>query len=266
MTLRNGDTLRLMSGSYALTQKVLQTVGRHRGRRPLPVHPFARGQSSMLRLPASAHPVRRSATCSLLPSIPRLIWWPSPTSTSRGSSRCRTLPQDPRLPGLARAARGRQGRELGERLDAGPHAPPGRVRSDEEREGGLRSEAALQHAAGNTTARRICSPKDLQDADRHPGILEPLAAFRRSAALRSGIVGKIREVHTFSNKGSEMAEPLPARAIQCRPRSTGMSGSASAPTCFEGVFTGAMAAGIGFRIGTLGDIGCRPVRPIARSS
>ena len=44
------------------------------------------------------------------------------------------------------------------------------------------------------------------------------------ALVRSGIVGKIREVHTFSNKSWGDDKPLPEGTIQSRHRSTGTSG------------------------------------------
>ena len=46
------------------------------------------------------------------------------------------------------------------------------------------------------------------------------------ALVRSGIVGKIREVHTFSNKSWGDDKPLPEGTIQSRRRSTGTSGLA----------------------------------------
>ena len=48
------------------------------------------------------------------------------------------------------------------------------------------------------------------------------------ALVRSGIVGKIREVHTFSNKSWGDDKPLPPGTIPFPRRSTGMSGWASA--------------------------------------
>ena len=46
------------------------------------------------------------------------------------------------------------------------------------------------------------------------------------ALVRSGIIGKIREVHTFSNKNWGDDKPLPEPVDPVRRRSTGTSGSA----------------------------------------
>ena len=44
--------------------------------------------------------------------------------------------------------------------------------------------------------------------------------------IQDGVIGKIREVHTFSDKNWGDANPGPTARIRCRRRSTGTGGSA----------------------------------------
>ena len=140
--------------------------------------------------PASARPVRRFATLIVVRQASGV--------RSRRRRRCRPLPvraaagavpEGPRLPGLARAAQeGAREHRLGERVDPRSHALPRRARGDEARQAGLRPEAALQHAAGNAPAhRRSAPPQGPDDADGHPGVLEPSrsATAKRSCAAAS---------------------------------------------------------------------------------
>ena len=88
------------------------------------------------------------------------------------------------------------------------------------------------------------------------------------ALVRSGIVGKIREVHTFSNKSWGDDKPLP-EATDPVPAPLdwdewlGVSGAA---TVQEGrVSPWRMARRIGFGTGTLGDMGCHIYSPPYRA-
>ena len=160
--------------------------------------------------PASARPARRSPTSCRSPSTRRSSWSRSPTSTSAASSRCSSAFPKVRVYQDWRELLKKEHAQhrLGERLDPRSHALPGRDGGDEARQAGLRAEAALQHAARNAPADRGRAPTKADDADGHPGVVERTQRYGE-ALVRSGIVGKIREVHTFSNKSWGDDKPLP---------------------------------------------------------
>ena len=88
------------------------------------------------------------------------------------------------------------------------------------------------------------------------------------ALVRSGIVGKIKEVHTFSNKSWGDDKPLP-KAIDPVPAPLDWDDwlGVSAPRPFiRGVYhPGEWRRRIGFGTGTLGDMGCHIYSPPYRA-
>jgi predicted dehydrogenase len=88
------------------------------------------------------------------------------------------------------------------------------------------------------------------------------------ALVRSGIVGKIREVHTFSNKSWGDAAPLPA-ANDPVPPSLDWDGwlgvSAERPFKQRAYHPGEWRRRVGFGTGTLGDMGCHIYSPPYRA-
>ena len=139
------------------------------------------------------------------------------------------VPEGPRLPGLARAAEeGAEEHRLGERLDARSHALHRRARGDEARQARLRPEAAVQHAAGDAAAHRGGAAARADDADGHPGLVEPLAALRRSARPQRHRRQDSRGAHVLEQElGRRQAAAGRGRSGAAR-RSTGTTGSASA--------------------------------------
>src|SRR3954469_4063981 len=88
------------------------------------------------------------------------------------------------------------------------------------------------------------------------------------ALIRSGIIGKIREVHTFSNKNWGDEKPLP-EAVDPVPAAFGWDEwlGVSAPRPFKkGVYhPGEWRRRGGFGTGTLGDMGCHIYSPPYRA-
>ena len=88
------------------------------------------------------------------------------------------------------------------------------------------------------------------------------------ALVRSGIVGKIKEVHTFSNKSWGDDKPLEVKGERCRHRSRGTTTSASTtprPFIQKAYHPGEWRRRIGFGTGTLGDMGCHIYSPPYRA-
>ena len=179
------------------------------------------------------------------------------------------LPQGARLSGLARAAReGAQEHRLGERLDPRSHALPRRARSDEARQGRStsRSRSATRFTKrgadrGRAAQHGLTTQMGIQVSSTRP-------QRYGEALVRSGIVGKIREVHTFSNKSWGDDKPLP-EAIDPVPAPLDWDGwlGVSAPRPFKrGVYhPGEWRRRIGFGTGTLGDMGCHIYSPPYRA-
>jgi len=88
------------------------------------------------------------------------------------------------------------------------------------------------------------------------------------ALVRSGIVGKIREVHTFSNKNWGDDKPLPD-VLDPVPAAFGWDDwlGVSAPRPFKsGIYhPGEWRRRVGFGTGTLGDMGCHIYSPPYRA-
>src|SRR3954469_10403292 len=88
------------------------------------------------------------------------------------------------------------------------------------------------------------------------------------ALIRSGLIGKIREVHTFSNKNWGDEKPLPD-AVDPVPAAFNWDEwvGVSAPRPFkEGVYhPGEWRRRVGFGTGTLGDMGCHIFSPPYRA-
>ena len=86
--------------------------------------------------------------------------------------------------------------------------------------------------------------------------------------MRSGIVGKIKEVHTFSNKSWGDDKPLP-EAIDAVPAAFDWDEwvGVSAPRPFKGgvYHPGEWRRRVGFGTGTLGDMGCHIYSPPYRA-
>jgi predicted dehydrogenase len=88
------------------------------------------------------------------------------------------------------------------------------------------------------------------------------------ALVRSGIVGKIKEVHTFSNKNWGDDKPIPA-TIDAVPAAFGWDDwlGVSATRPFKGgiYHPGEWRRRVGFGTGTLGDMGCHIYSPPYRA-
>jgi predicted dehydrogenase len=88
------------------------------------------------------------------------------------------------------------------------------------------------------------------------------------ALIRSGVIGKVREVHTFSNKNWGDDKPLP-EAEDPVPAALDWDGwlGVSAPRPFKkGVYhPGEWRRRVGFGTGTLGDMGCHIYSPPYRA-
>ena len=88
------------------------------------------------------------------------------------------------------------------------------------------------------------------------------------ALVRSGIAGKVREVHTFSNKSWGAAEPLPAEThfVPAPLDWDGWLGvSAERPFKRGAYHPGQWRRRVGFGTGTLGDMGCHIYSPPYRA-
>ena len=127
---------------------------------------------------------------------------PWPTSTCAGSSRCSSGFPSVRVYQDWRELLDREAEEprLGQRVDPRSHALSRRHGSAQAPQGGVRREAALQHPARNAAAdrvRRAAAALRRRWASRSRRAAQQLYG---EALVRSGVVGKIKEVHTFSNK------------------------------------------------------------------
>jgi hypothetical protein len=88
------------------------------------------------------------------------------------------------------------------------------------------------------------------------------------ALVRSGIIGKVREVHTFSNKSWGAAEPIPqeTRPVPAPLDWDGWLGvSAERPFKRGAYHPGQWRRRVGFGTGTLGDMGCHIYSPPYRA-
>ena len=88
------------------------------------------------------------------------------------------------------------------------------------------------------------------------------------ALVRSGIVGKVREVHTFSNKSWGDDKPLPAESdfVPAPLDWDGWLGVAAARPFKRAVYhPGEWRRRVGFGTGTLGDMGCHIYSPPYRA-
>ena len=88
------------------------------------------------------------------------------------------------------------------------------------------------------------------------------------ALVRSGIVGKISEVHTFSNKNWGDDKPLPDAVdpVPAAVRLGRLAGREHAAPFKSGIYhPGEWRRRVGFGTGTLGDMGCHIYSPPYRA-
>ena len=160
--------------------------------------------------PASAPAARHCPTSASLPSIRPSTWWRWPTWTCAALDEVlTTLPEGPRLPGLARAAEeGGRPPRFGERLDSRSHARAAGDRGA----CGRASTSTCRSRWPTRCARCACSPstRARRGVISQMGIQVSSSKAQRYGEwlVQSGIVGKIREVHTFSNKSWGDDKPL----------------------------------------------------------
>ena len=117
------------------------------------------------------------------------------------------VPGRPRLPGLARAARQGEGPQLGQRLDARPHARPDHHERHAARAARLHPEAAHADDLRGPAAREGRGRQEGRHPDGHPDPLGTPSTGRRRDRSRPGPIGKVKEVHSWSGKHWGDTEP-----------------------------------------------------------
>ena len=133
---------------------------------------------------------------------------------------------------------------------------------------GVRPEAALQHASRNAPAHRVRPAQGADDADGHPGLLEPrrsatakrLSEAASSARFARCTPSRTRAGETTSHSPTKV-DPVPAPLDW----DEWLGVSAERPFKKTVYHPGQWRRRVGFGTGTLGDMGCHIYSPPYRA-